>query len=273
MRRLYAALVTLKVGVEDPRIERAFHDVKREDFFGPGPWRVRAGAGEGYVETPSADPALLYQDVLIAIVAEQGLNNGEPSLHARCLNAVSPQVGETVLQVGVGSGYYTAILAELVGPAGRVLAYEIDETLAARARANLRLWPQVELRARSGASGPLPASDIVYVSAGATRPLAAWLHALKPGGRLIFPLTPDEGWGGMLRVQRFAGGFSAVFVSPVQFIPCIGARDAVTATGLAAAFAAGGAGSVRSLRVGADEPDASCWFAASDWWLSTNTLH
>lgn len=271
LRRLYAAFITAKGGVADPRIEQAFHSVAREDFLGPGPWKIFVG--EGYIDTPSADPALLYQDVLVAIIAERKLNNGAPGLHAICLSTVSPQPGEAVLQVGTGAGYYTAILAGLVGPAGRVLAYEIDEGLADLAQANLRAWPNVELRARSGTEGPLPESDVIYVSAGATRPVAAWLDALRPGGRLIFPLTPDDGWGGMLQVRRQAAGFSAAFVSPVQFIPCIGARDAETATGLAVAFAAGGAGSVRSLHVGSDEPDESCWFAAPGWWLSTRSLH
>ena len=134
-------------------------------------------------------------------------------------------------------------------------------------------WSRVELCARSGSEGVLPKSDVVYVSAGATRPLADWLEALRPEGRLIFPLTPDEGWGGMLRIQRQSGGYLAAFISPVQFIPCIGARDPDTAAGLAAAFAAGGADAVRSLRTGADEPDESCWFAAPGWWLSSDALH
>ncbi len=88
--------------------------------------------------------------MLVAIDARRGINNGQPSLHARCLAALALQGGETVLHIGAGAGYYTAILAHLVGPAGRVVAYEIEPDIADRARENLAGFPQVELRAASG---------------------------------------------------------------------------------------------------------------------------
>src|SRR6185312_2768355 len=100
---------------------------------GPGPWSLFAPdrwdpltERSGYVQTPNDDPAFLYQDVLIALDRRRGINIGEPSLHARCLDALSPKAGETVVQVGAGSGYYTALLAHLVGPNGQVVAFEID---------------------------------------------------------------------------------------------------------------------------------------------------
>ena len=59
------------------------------------------------------------------------------SLHARCLNAVSPQTGEAVLHIGCGTGYYTALLAMLVGRDGHVEAREIvaDQELSGAVQA------------------------------------------------------------------------------------------------------------------------------------------
>jgi Protein-L-isoaspartate(D-aspartate) O-methyltransferase (PCMT) len=81
-----------------------------------------------YVDTPSDDLAFLYQDVVVALVPRRELNNGEPHLYARCLAALAISGGEWA--VGSGTGYYTAILAHLVGPTGTVVAYEIDQDLA-----------------------------------------------------------------------------------------------------------------------------------------------
>src|ERR1700733_14252429 len=66
--------------------------------------------------------------------------------------------------------------------------------------------PNVTVYQRSGAEASLPSCDAVYVSAGSTAPLQNWLDALRPGGRLLVPLTPDgvgdrPGLGGMLLVN------------------------------------------------------------------------
>ena len=99
------------------------------------------------------------QDVVVGLATERLINNGEPSLHARCLGALAPKPGEHVLHVGAGTGYYSAVLAELVGEAGRVEAYEIEADIAARAAANLGDRPNVKVHGRSGADGPLPGCD------------------------------------------------------------------------------------------------------------------
>ncbi len=138
-------------GQRDSRIEQAFRAVKREPFVGPGPWLITLGAHD-YVETPNDDPAFIYQNTLVALDSAQHLNIGMPSAHAYWLDACELKEGETVLQVGVGTGYYTAILAQLVGPSGQVHAYEIDESLADRARDNLKGLPQANVQARSGIS-------------------------------------------------------------------------------------------------------------------------
>ena len=94
----------------------------------------------------------------------------------------APAPGNTVLHVGAGTGYYTAILAALVGDSGNVVAYEIENDLASAARKNLQHLPNVEVFAASAMDGPLPTADVIYVNAGATHPPAIWLDALNPGG-------------------------------------------------------------------------------------------
>ena len=253
-----------------PRVEMAFARVPRERFAGPGPWWIWTGAA--YVRTPDDDPAFLYQDTLIALDRLRGVNIGQPSLHARCLGALAVCEGESVVQVGAGSGYYTALLAELAGPSGLVTSFEIDSGLAERATANLADRPTVTVLARSGTADRVPCADVIYVNAGATRPASVWLDALRPNGRLLFPLTPERGagMGAMLLVTRAAAAsiFPACFVCPAQFISCDGARDPATAARLARAFANGGWQQVRSLRIDS-LPDGTCWFAGDGWWLST----
>ena len=278
LRAFFARYVAERGDARDPRVESAFAAVPREPFAGPGPWSVwpagpwsASDPGPGYVRTPDDDPAFLYQDVLIALDAARGINIGEPSLHARCLDALAVQSGEAVLHVGAGSGYYT-ILARLVGPAGRVHAYEIDPGLASRAGRNLADLPWVEVRARSGAAEGLPEADAVYVNAGTTQPSRTWLDALRPGGRLLFPLQPEGGYGGMLLARKPDGGggtaWPARFVSRAAFIACQGRQDAETGRGLAEAFARGGWEAVGCLRLDG-EPDATCWCRGDGWWLST----
>jgi len=197
-----------------------------------------------------------------------------PVLLAEVLSALNPQPGETALHIGAGTGYYTAILARLTAPDGKVFAYEIEPALAELATANLADMPNVTVYQRSGAEGTLPACNLIYVNAGATAPLNIWLDALLPGGRLLFPLTPDgpngtPGAGGMLLITRVPPDrYSARFLMPVMFINCLGARDEETAKKLAEAFKRGDLRSVRSLRR-KTSPDETCWCEGKGWWLST----
>ena len=263
----YANFVVRSAGSSDERLIAAFAAVQREQFLGPGPWSIFVGSG--YLPTVSDDPMLLYQDVLVGLATERGINNGQPSLHARCLAACAPAPGERVLHIGAGTGYYTAMLATLVGQAGSVVAYEIEADLAQQAQRNLRPWPQVQVVAASATDRALPAADVIYVNAGATHPLASWLDALGMGGRLVFPLTPDDGWGCMLLVTRLgAARYAARVLSRVAFIPCIGARDGAASKTLAAALETQSINAVKSLRRGMPA-DRTAWCVGSDWWLST----
>ena len=266
-RSFYARFIVMNSGSSDERLIAAFSTVQRENYVGPGPWSVFVGSG--YLSTISDDPRLLYQDVLIGLAPERGINNGQPSLHARCLAACTPSPSEIVVHVGAGTGYYTAVLAQLVGIGGQVIALEIETDLAARARDNLRDLPNVSVLTASASDVTLPSCDVLYVNAGATHPLPAWLDALKIGGRLIFPLTPNDGLGCMLLVTRVAENtYAANIVSRAAFIPCLGARDESTSKELALALEKQSLKSVRSLRRD-NSPDRTAWCVGSGWWLST----
>jgi protein-L-isoaspartate(D-aspartate) O-methyltransferase len=212
---------------------------------------------------------LLYQDILVGLATDRGINNGQPSLHANCLDACSPVEGEFVVHVGAGTGYYTAILAALVGPTGNVVALEIQADLADRARDNLKHLPNVTVLSDSATEAHLPNADVIYVNAGATHPLASWLDALNVGGRLIFPLTPNDELGCMLLVTRATpAGYAASVVARVAFIPCAGARDDFASEALAAALETQSIKTVQSLHRGTN-PDSTAWCIGTDWWLST----
>ena len=271
-RIFFANLITTTAGVPNGRLTAAFAATPRERFLGPGPWKVFTAGG--YITTPTDDPAFLYQDVTVALSEEGKINNGQPVLHAVGLATLNPQDGDMVIHIGAGTGYYTALLGRLTAPGGQVLAYEIESALAERARTNLADMANVTVYHRSGSEGPLPTCNLIYVNAGATAPLDIWLDALRPGGRLLFPLTPDgpsgtPGAGGMLLITRTpAEKFDARFIMPVMFIPCLGARDDETAKKLAEAFKRGDMRNVRSLRRHTP-PDETCWCSGNGWWLST----
>src|SRR5487761_1496131 len=153
IRLFYADMITANAGIPPgSELEAALASTPREKFVGDPPWKIFTRSG--YVDSPSDDPAFLYQDVVVSLGTQAPLNNGQPTLHAFCLAALAPKKGERVVHVGAGTGYYTTILAKLVGETGLVDAYEIDLELAQRATENLAQFPQVTIHVRSGAEAP-----------------------------------------------------------------------------------------------------------------------
>ena len=278
VRRAFAKQIMAAEGVEDARVEAAFAEVRREDFLGPGPWPVMRWMSR-YVMTPSADPVYLYTDDAVGILPERRLNNGVPSFHARLICSASPQPGEHVVHVGAGVGYYTAILAELVGPSGSVTAIEFDPGLAARAAANFRSYRCVRIVQGDAAQIPFEPADVIYVNAGATRPASSWLDSLKEGGRLILPLTTNEGFrrgdpdnvrrrGAVFRIERRGCQFLAQWISGVAIFPCEGARDPASEAALAEAFKVERWREVTRLYRRDDLPDEQYWLRAPGWCLA-----
>jgi protein-L-isoaspartate(D-aspartate) O-methyltransferase len=277
VRRAYAKQVLAAAEIADARVEAAFAAVKREDFLGPGPWpivRFFGPFGRRYVPTPSADPVYLYTDDAVGMLPESNLNNGVPSFHAALIAAAEPREGEHVVHIGAGLGYYTAILAELVGTSGRVSAIEFDPALAARAASNFAQAAQVQVIAGDGTRTAFDPADVVYVNAGATRPADCWLDGLREGGRLVLPLTAggfpptERPRGAVFRIERRGEEFLARRISGVVIFPCEGARDETSERAFAAAFDKGGAERVTRLYRRDDLPEEDCWLRAPGWCLA-----
>jgi len=182
------------------------------------------------------------------------------------------------MHAGCGSGYYTAIIAHVVGEKGGVIAIEFDSALAAQARTNLKHFPNVEVIAGNAAAYDPGKVDGIFINAGATHPLPLWLDNLKPNGRLVFPLIrwPEgskfgsgiAGWGVMLRVQRLETSYSARFISQIGIFPCFGALNPEADRLLAEAFERGALTDVRTLRRDAHDSDTSCLLHGSGYCFS-----
>jgi protein-L-isoaspartate(D-aspartate) O-methyltransferase len=272
-RRWFAEELRHTAHVGSAAVVEAFAAVPRKHFAGPGPWRVLSPMrGRDYWTTDDADPRRLCHDILVAIDETRRLNNGQPSLWASLIDQLGLAAGDSVIHVGAGLGYYSAILAEIIGPGGRVTAIEIDPGLAARARANLvRAWPQANVVAADGfafaADQPV---DAIVVNAGVTHLAPPWLDSLKAdNGRLLVPLTNANLWGAFLIITRRGARYPVRFASRTGIIPCIGGRNADAEARLTAALATADFTAIKSLRRPPEEPDDTCWLAGDGWWLST----
>jgi protein-L-isoaspartate(D-aspartate) O-methyltransferase len=279
-RHWYAEELRFTAKIGSRAVVNAFATVPRELFFGPGPWRVFSPMrATGYWTTDNADPRHLYHDVLIAIDEERQLNNGQPSLWARLFDQLGLTRDIHIVHIGAGTGYYSAILAEIVGPGGQVTAIEIDPDLAAKARDNLATaWPHASVVVANGFTfRPDRPADAIIVNAGVTHISTAWLDALAAdNGRLLVPLTKSDWWGGCLIIERRAGDarcYPARYAGQIGIIPCVGGRDPAAESYLSAALAHSTFTAVRSLRRAPDEPDETCWLAGDGWWLSTASVN
>jgi protein-L-isoaspartate(D-aspartate) O-methyltransferase len=266
-RRFYAEELCRLNGISSPAILAAFASVPREHFVGPGPWMIQSSGTSCF--TQDADPTHVYRDTLIVLDESKHLNNGQPSLWAIHLDQLQIQPGDRILHLGCGTGYYTAILAELTGPSGKVIAIEVEESLAARARAALEPWPQVTVIHGDGSLGPFEQADAIVVSAGATHPLPAWLAAVKPFGKLLFPLSSTRGPGTMAHLVRISADlFAASLQGSVFFVDFAGGRDPAVSNELARALRRDGGAGVRSLRCDVHDRDESCWLHGHGWCFS-----
>jgi protein-L-isoaspartate(D-aspartate) O-methyltransferase len=273
-RRWFAESLRVMAHIRHERVLDAFAAVPRERFAGPGPWRF-FNLFEGYWSTPDADIRWLYHNVLIALDETRGLNIGEPYLWAHHFDRLDIRPGERVLQIGTGSGYYTAILAELTGANGRVDGIEIDGPLATAAHSNLAPWPTAHVRQGDGTMPAEGQWDLIVAFAGATTPLFWWLDGLADGGRLLLPMTAAGRRGGfMLRVDRHGDRFAARSAGWVAFYPCAGGRSVEDEAALGTALNdSDGQRALASFRRDRHEPDTSCWLHRDGWCLSKRELH
>jgi protein-L-isoaspartate(D-aspartate) O-methyltransferase len=273
LREYYAEELRAVANLQSDALVRAFAKVPREHFLGPGPWQVKSPGFEGYWTTTDADPKHLYHNILVAIDVNRQLNNGHPSFLASLIDRLEVKPVDHVIHVGCGTGYYTAIMAEVVAPKGHVTAIEVDYELAGRARSNLNYIPHVQVFAGDGGTIDPGPSDAILINAGATHPRSVWLDSLQIGGRLLVPLTVTEeadgaGGGRVLKVTRQPEGLTASFISGVGIFSCVGGRNSELNQRLKEAFERDDWKSVQSLRREPHEPADSCWFHGRDFCLS-----
>src|SRR5215469_7416634 len=136
-RRAFAEELRTKQKIQTESLVSAFATVPREVFIGPAPWSIwdpetappLADGKIPYAVVTEDDPSVLYRDVLVALDAGRGLNNGQPSLWALVYDRIGIVPGDRIVHIGCGVGYYTAVLAEMTGAGGSVVALDIEPYL------------------------------------------------------------------------------------------------------------------------------------------------
>lgn len=277
-RRFFAEEIQAVGNLQTPALVGALASIPRDAFLRPGPWLVVGQADFGAVprQTVDADPRQVHHNLSVAIDPARQLFNGAPGVVAVCIDRLGLRGGERVLHVGCALGYYSALIAHCVGPSGQVVAVEVDEDLAASARTRLAPWPQAEVRHGNGIEIAGESYDAILVNAGMTHPHTAWLDALKPGGRLIVPLTAgmpamkNIGKGIVAMVTRKADSqdFDARVVTFVAIYSAIGIRDAALEEPLGRALASSPFPRLARLRRDAHDASPSCWLHAPGLCLS-----
>ncbi len=202
---LRVAMVELQLrgrGIRDPRVLAAMERVPRHDFLGPEFQK------EAYEDRP--------------LPIGHGQTVSQPYIVAAMLEALELQPSDSVLEIGTGSGYQTALLAEL---AGKVYSIERHAPLAERARETLaRLgYSDVEVVVGDGTEG-LPAVapfDAILVSAAAPKIPPPLLAQLAVGGRMIVPVGFSEGQELEL-VHKTDGQPLVTRLDACRFVPLIG---------------------------------------------------
>jgi protein-L-isoaspartate(D-aspartate) O-methyltransferase len=280
-RREFAEALRKSAKIETEALVEAFATVPRELFLGPPPWKIwdpvaaPSFPGERIPYELHHDPRMLCRDVLVAIDADRGINNGQPTLWAFVYDRINAQHGERIVHIGCGVGYYTAILAELVGPTGLVIGLDIDRALLARANASFAGQSNVRIKECDGACYNEGPADIIIVNAGITHPLDIWLDSMGPSGRLMIPLTFDgyreeAGFGGFFLITNKSEGFAARYICPTGILHFAGARDVGASKRLMNAWRKDQAQllGVSSLRRDRHDEISSCWLHGDGYCLS-----
>jgi protein-L-isoaspartate(D-aspartate) O-methyltransferase len=283
-RRFYAHEIRFAAGIKASALVEAFAHVPREKFLGQGPWdlgspEARAMSAIGATQmayTTVHDPRDVYHNVVIPLDKAGDINNGQPSALARWIDALDLQAGARVYHLGCGVGYYTAIMAEVVGTKGTVVGSEVNSQLAARAKENLSSYPNVAVHTGDGAVFDPGPCDAMLINAGATHPLSLWLDRLNDGGRLVVPLTmaikPTTGVGVMAKIVRRNGKFSAQAETSVAIYSCTSARDADREALIRAALTNGRLMKMKSIRRDLHEPCDTCLVHGDDVCVSSAEL-
>jgi len=269
-RQFYAQEIRWLANLTTPALIDALAQVPREKFLGAPPWQIgsaeqRSLSLSGMVKmayTPTDDPRDLYHNVLVALDAAKEINNGQPSALARWIDALELKPGDRAYHLGCGVGYYTALLAEVVGPSGSVVAIDADADLADRAKRNFIAYPNGAIHAADGAGFDPGDCDAILVNAGVTHPHSLWLDRLRDGGRLVVPITmastPTLGQGVMIKITRSGAAYLVETVSMLAIFSGVGMRDALLEPLMHKALVSGGLLQLKSVRRDAHETTDSC---------------
>lgn len=190
-------------GIRDERVLEAIGRVRREAFVPP---RLAEHAYDN-TALPIGHHQTISQPLIVALMTE----------------ALGLHGSERVLEVGTGSGYQAAILAEL---AGRVVSIErVPELLAAADAILSRLgYRNLELHVADGSLGwpaGAPYDRIIVTAAGPEVP-SSLLRQLAVGGRLVIPVGQRSDQN-LVVIERTDDGFVETSLGPVRFVPLVGA--------------------------------------------------
>jgi protein-L-isoaspartate(D-aspartate) O-methyltransferase len=154
----------------------------------------------------------------------QGQTISQPYIVALSTDLLEPKPGHVVLEIGTGSGYQAAVLAELVE---RVYSIEIVEPLGREAAARLTAlgYRNVAVRIGDGYQGwpdKAPFDGIIVTAAAPSVP-APLVQQLKPGGKMVIPVGRKQGGQELLLVEKtVAGSVLTTVILPVRFVPLTG---------------------------------------------------
>ena len=190
-------------GVKDPDVLRAMRTVPRHEFV------------------PADLLAYAYEDHPLPIGYGQTIS--QPYVVAWMTELVELKPGEKVLEIGTGSGYQAAVLAEL----GFVEVYSIEiiPELAARAEAVLsRLGYQVAVKQGDGYYGweEYAPFDAIIVTAAPDHLPSPLVAQLVEGGRLVIPIGPPGGYQSLWKFIKENGEVKAYNMGGVAFVPFTG---------------------------------------------------
>jgi len=183
------------------------------------PVRAALGRVQRHRLVPAGQEKLAYGNHPLPIGHGQTIS--QPFIVALSTDLAAPEPQHVVLDVGTGSGYQAAVLAEIVS---RVYSIEKLAALSHSAQANLGGYRNIEFGIGDGYRGwPEKAPfDAIVVSAAATSVPQALVDHLKPGGRLVIPIGAGGGEQQLLLVRKNADGSTQTrSVLPVRFVPLV----------------------------------------------------
>jgi protein-L-isoaspartate(D-aspartate) O-methyltransferase len=269
-RKFYAQEIRFAANLATPGLVDAFAKVPRERFLGPGPWqlgsaesRVMSAAGLAQLSYVTVDdPREVYHNVVVSLDRAKDINNGQPSALGRWIDALALKSGERVYHLGCGVGYYTAIIAEVVGASGKVVGLELQSELAERARQNLGNYSQVTVEVGDGATFDPGDCDAMLINCGVTHPQVIWLDRLRDDGRLVVPFTmamnATIGQGVMTKIVRCGRTYLTELVSPVGIYSGGTLRDAELEPQLLKGLTTGALLKLKSVRRDTHELAETC---------------